>query len=187
MATLFADLFVSVDGYARGTRSPAYFGYDGPDLERWIAETRDHPQRLVMGRVTYETLAGIPEEARDDGWRSMAETPTYVFSRTLESVDWPKATLVHDDVASAVADLKADGGHDLRTVGSLSLVRQLLAAGLVDRLRLMVFPLVLGESGVEPFFAGLPDIGLDLVDQAVLDGRLLLCDYRPTDPPPYTD
>jgi dihydrofolate reductase len=182
---VLADVFISIDGAARGARSPAYFGYDGPDLQRWISDEQARPQRLVLGRVTYEILSGIPEEARDDGWRSMQATPSLVFSRTLESVDWPNATVVRDDLKAAVRALKDDGGPDLRTVGSLSLVRQLLEAGLVDRLRLMIFPLVLGETGEEPLFSGLPDVGFELVEQSVLDGRIVLCDYRPAGLPPY--
>src|SRR6185312_12600771 len=116
MAMVLADVFISVDGAARGARSPAYFGYDGPDLQRWIRDEQARPQRLVLGRVTYEILSGLPEEARDDGWRSMQATPSLVFSRTLESVDWPNATVVRNDLTAAVRTLKDDGGPDLRTV-----------------------------------------------------------------------
>jgi dihydrofolate reductase len=78
-----------------------------------------------------------------------------------------------------------DGDTGLRTIGSLSLVSQLLEAGLVDRLRLLVFPLIAGETGQEPAFARLPDIGLDLVGQSVFDGRIVLSEYRPSGMPPY--
>jgi dihydrofolate reductase len=77
------------------------------------------------------------------------------------------------------------GDTSLRTIGSLSLVSQLLGAGLVDRLRLLVFPLIAGETGQEPAFARLPDIGLDLMGQSVLDGRIVLSEYRPSGVPPY--
>lgn len=81
--------------------------------------------------------------------------------------------------------MKASEDVDLRTIGSLSLVGQLLNAGQVDRLRLMVFPLILGTTGQEPFFARLDDIALELVSETVLDGRVVLCDYRPAGAPPY--
>lgn len=186
MPELIADLFVSVDGMARGSRSPGYFGYGGPDLDRWIHREMDRPQRIVLGRNTYAALDSIPEPYRDEGWHRMASTPTVVFSRTLDAVSWPHATLRGDDVVDGVRELKADGA-DLRTVGSLSLVRRLLGAGLVDHIRLLVFPLIVGETGQEPFFAQLPDIGLELVDQSVLDGRIVLSDYRPSGAPPYAD
>lgn len=183
MSELIADLFISVDGCAKGSRSPAFFGFGGPDLDRWIADQMKRPQRHLMGRKTYEALAALPEPVHDEGSLSRAATPTTVFSRTLRAVSWPQAT-ISDDLAGTVSRLKA-GDTSLRTIGSLSLVSQLLGAGLVDRLRLLVFPLIAGETGQEPAFARLPDIGLDLVGQSVLDGRIVLSEYRPSGVPPY--
>jgi dihydrofolate reductase len=136
-----------------------------------------------MGRKTYEALAALPEPVSDEGGLSLAATPTTVFSRTLPTVSWPQET-VADDLASTVRRLKA-GDTDLRIIGSLSLVRQLLGAGLIDRLRLLVFPLIVGETGQEPAFAQMPDVALDLVGQSVLDDRIVLSEYRPSGPPPY--
>jgi len=82
MSELIADLFISVDGYAKGSRSPAYFGFGGPDLDRWIGDQMKRPQRHLMGRETYEALAALPEPAHDEGSLSLAATPTTVFSRT---------------------------------------------------------------------------------------------------------
>ena len=76
--------------------------------------------------------------------------------------------------------MKADSDVPLRTMGSLSLARQLANAGLVDRLRLMTFPLFAGESGREPAFADMGSADLELVDHRALDGRVLLVEYRPT-------
>jgi dihydrofolate reductase len=92
-----------------------------------------------------------------------------VFARTLWAASWPQATI----------------SNDLVGIGSLSPVSQLLGTGLVDRLRLLVFPLIAGETGQEPAFARLPDIGLDLVGQSMLDGRIVLSEYRPAGVPPY--
>jgi dihydrofolate reductase len=183
MSELIADLFISVDGCAKGSRSPAYFGFGGPDLDRWIGDQMKRPQRHLMGRKTYEALAALPELVHDEGLLSLAATPTTVFSRTLRAVSWPQVT-ISDDLAGTVGRLKA-GDTSLRTIGSLSLVSQLLGAGLVDRLRLLVFPLIAGETGQEPAFARLPDIGLNLVGQSVLDGQIVLSEYRPSGVPPY--
>jgi dihydrofolate reductase len=182
---LVADLFLSVDGFAAGSRSPGYFGFGGPDLERWIGEEMERGYLSVMGRRTYALLSSLPEPARDESWYRMAQAPTVVFSRTLESASWPGATINDRDVVDEVPALKAEAGTDLRTVGSLSLVRQLLAAGRLDRLRLMVFPLIVGETGREPFFAQLGDVALELESETVLDGRAVLLDYRPGGLPPY--
>jgi dihydrofolate reductase len=184
---LFADMFVSVDGSAFGTRSPGYFGYYGPDLERWINEEDARPHRNIMGRKTYEVLAALPEEARDEGWEQTTRTPTILFSRTLTATDWPGVELSAADAVEEVRRLKQTEGSDLRTVGSLSLVQQFLKAGLVDHLRLMVFPLVISESGEQPLFERVGDFELHLEGQAVLDDRIVLLDYRPGGAPPYAD
>jgi dihydrofolate reductase len=185
MVDLSVDIFVSVDGYAFGSRSPGYFGFYGPDLESWINEHGDRPHRALMGRRTYTTLNELPEEVQDEGWQRMVTTPTVVFSRTLASVDWPGATLCRRDAVDEVRTLKQSDGRDLRTIGSLSLARQLLSADLVDHLRLLVFPVVLGETGQQPALAGAPDRALELVDHSILDGRIACYDYRPAGPPPY--
>ena len=187
MPELVADVFLSVDGFAASSRSPGYFGFGGPDLERWIGDEMDRGYLTVMGRTTYELLSSLPEQARDESWHRMADAPTVVFSRTLQSASWPGATINANDVVDEIPTLKAGAQGDLRTVGSLSLVRQLLDAGRLDRLRLMVFPLIVGETGREPFFADLHDVALELVSETVLDGRIVLLDYRPAGPPPYAN
>jgi dihydrofolate reductase len=183
MSTVIADLFVSADGYAKGTHSPGYFGYLGPDLDRWITDEQEKPQHLVMGRRSYELLAGLPDEARDDGYERMVRQQTTVFSTTLEATDWPGATVEPRDVVEVVREGKEAEGPPLRTMGSLSIVRQLVNAALVDRLRLMVFPLFVGPSGAEPALDGLDEGELELADQRVLDGRILLVEYLPTGTP----
>ncbi|MFG3341308.1 dihydrofolate reductase family protein [Glycomyces sp. NPDC048151] len=187
-ATLTADLFVSADGWARGERSPGYFGYFGPDLQRWIEDESARPQHVLMGRRTYEALDSVPEEARDEGYARMTRLPVTVFSRTLPSAAWPGATVESGDLAESVRGLKATAETPLRTMGSLSVVRQLLNAGLVDRLRLMVFPLLVGPGGREAMLEGVEEAELDLVDQRVLDDRILLIEYAPTGRPvPHSD
>jgi dihydrofolate reductase len=108
-----------------------------------------------------------------------------LFSRTLHAADWPGLKVVDEGLVPFVRAKKTDGEPELRTLGSLSLVRQLLTAGLVDRLKLIVCPLVLSQTGIEPLFAGLPDLGLDLLSTEVLDKRVLLLEYRPAGAPPY--
>jgi dihydrofolate reductase len=180
MSTLTVDMFVSVDGWAGSDGLPGYFGYLGPELEQWIRDEGDAPQTLLLGRTTYEMLAGLPEEARDEGWQRMAATDKIVFSTTLTEASWANTRLCGDDVVDEVRALKAGGDVPIRTAGSLSLARQLMDAGLVDRLRLMTFPLVAGGAGREPFFRDMGAADLELVDHRVLDGRVLLVEYHPT-------
>ena len=186
MPKLVCELIVSLDGFARGQRSPAYYGYFGPDFADWIKTNTGVSHQMLIGRKTYEALNALPAEVRDEGWKRTTTTPGWLFSRTLEATDWPRLKIVHDELVGFVRELKRTDGPELRTLGSLSLVRQLFAANLVDRLKLVVCPLVLPQTGVEPIFEGLPDIGFDLLSTKVLDGRVLLLDYRPTGAPPYS-
>jgi dihydrofolate reductase len=182
-ADVIVDLFISADSFAKGEHSPGYFGYPGPDLTRWITDEQERPAHVLMGRRTYQVLAGLPEEARDASYRSMTRQTTTVFSRTLTAAEWPGAEVEPTDLVERVTQLKVTSAVPLRTVGSISLVKQLLNAHLVDRLRLMVFPLFVGPSGAEPAFDGLEEGELALTDQRVLDGRILLVEYRPTGRP----
>jgi dihydrofolate reductase len=180
MRELIADMFVSLDGHAYGEGAPAYFGYLGPDLERMIDDNVAEPQVLLMGRKTYEMMWEIVRDQPVEGRDRMNELPKVVFSRTLVGpLGWNNSRLAKEDLVDEVRSLKAEDGEPLRTIGSLSVVKALMQAGLVDRLRLVVFPLILGETGREPLFAGYPDIGLELVGTEVLDGRLVTLEYRP--------
>ena len=108
-----------------------------------------------------------------------------VFSRTLkEPLEWNNSRLAEGDLVDEVRSLKAEGDEPLRTMGSLSVVKGLLEAGLVDRLRLMAFPQLLGSTGREPIFEGPPDIDLVLAGTDVLDGRLVALGYRPANANP---
>lgn len=185
MGQLTADLFTTLDGYAFGEGAPAYFGYPGPDLDRWIDEHLAGPQVLLMGRVTYEMMSAIVRDQPVEGADRMNELPKVVFSGMLEEpLEWNNSRLVKADLVDEIRSLKAEGGDPLRTIGSLSVVKSLMGAGLVDRLRLVVFPQILGETGREWIFDGLPDIDLQLVGTDVLDGRLVVLEYRPANADP---
>lgn len=180
-SALIVDLFVSVDGYAGSDGLPGYFGYLGPELADWIASESAVPQTVLMGRRTYDVLGALPEQERDESWEAMTHRPTVVFSRTLSRVEWPGARLCRADAVEEVRRLKAETDRPpLRTTGSLSLARQLLAAGLVDRLRLMRFPVLAGAAGRELAFSAAASTDLQLVDTRVLDGQILLAEWAPT-------
>src|SRR5437870_5042804 len=178
MSDLVCELIMTLDGFARVQRSPAYYGYSGSDFANWIKTNSAVPHRMLIGRKTYEMLNGLPAEVRDEGWERTTTTPGWLFSRTLKATDWPGLKVVDDDVVDFVRKLKGTNGTELRTLGSLSLIRQLLVAALVDCLKLVVCPLVLPKTGIEPIFEGLPDIGFDLLSTKVLDGHVLLLEYR---------
>jgi dihydrofolate reductase len=110
----------------------------------------------------------------------LTELPKVVFSSTLKApLSWANTELVDGDAVQTVKDMKRDS-RPLRTIGSLSLCRSLLEAGVVDRFRVVVFPVITGATGKERIFDGYPDIALDLVDSRTFDGRLQLLEYVPT-------
>lgn len=181
MRELTVDLFSTLDGYGGGgPQSAPYWGYDGPELQKWVADQLAVEHVTLMGATTYRAMAEVVEQGDDPSFARMAELPKIVFSRTLTPpLTWANTTLVSESVETAVPALKAlDDGLPMRTMGSFSLARSLFRLNLVDRLRVMVFPTLHGTSGEEPVFTDLPDVTLNLVDTTVLDGRLVLLDYR---------
>ncbi|MGA8035177.1 MAG: dihydrofolate reductase family protein [Candidatus Acidiferrales bacterium] len=133
-----------------------------------------------MGRVTYLALAEFSAAATDELSLRMSALPKFVLSSTLKKpLPWKNTRMMSGDLAREICALKEHPGEPLRAVSSISLVKSLMQLGLVDRLRLMVFPLVLGSAGREPIYAGYPQSGLELLDTKVLDGRLILLEYRP--------
>ena len=103
------------------------------------------------------------------------------MSRTLRGpLDWPDATLENGDAVDVVARLKEESDVPLRSNGSLSLNRALLAAGLVDRVQLTIFPVITGQTGVDPIFQGAADFDLELIESRTLDGHTQELIYRPT-------
>jgi len=178
---LTADLFTSLDGFASGANEAAFFGYFGEELGKWVSDHLQQPQLLIMGRVTYEALAQFAPSDPDPVSARMTEVPKLLFSSTLkEPLTWKNARLAKASLADEIRALKRQPGDLLRSIGSISLVRSMMQLGLVDRLRLMVFPVILGTAGREPIYASYPRMALELVDTKVLDSRLILLEYRPS-------
>jgi len=180
MRELTADLFISLDGLASGLNQAPYFGYFGQDLARWVRDHLDQPQILIMGRATYVALAQFSATATDELSVKMSNLPKLVFSSTLnEPLAWKNTRLLKGAVADEIGVLKQERGDPLRSIGSISLVKSMMQLGLVDRLRLMVFPLILGSAGRESIYDGYQQTSLELIDMKVLDSRLILLEYRP--------
>jgi dihydrofolate reductase len=187
MPSVVSELIVSLDMCARGTKSPGYYGYSGPELDAWLTARSEEPHRNLIGRKTYDMLNALPEQARDDGWRRMTRQAGFLFSRTLDACDWPGLALVHEDVTEHVRELKQGDGTELRVLGSISVMHQLAKAGLLDVLRLIVCPLVLPETGIERLFENMTDMAFSLAASRALDGRILVLDYQPQGRPPRSD
>ncbi|GAA0808028.1 dihydrofolate reductase family protein [Spirilliplanes yamanashiensis] len=187
-ATYTFDIFTSLDGYgAAGGDWTGYWGRQGPELLDHRLALYSEPQRMVFGAATYRLFARMlaesteESEVRDPWVTRMRAMPATIVSSTLtEPLDWPDATIAHGDAADVVARLKQDSDVPLRSHGSLSLNRALLAAGLVDRLQVTLFPVITGATGLEPIFAGAADFDLDLLESRTLDGHIQELVYRPT-------
>ena len=182
------DVFSSLDGYGSNSGDwGGYWGKHGPELLAHRLALYDREQRMVFGANTYRQfvrmLASSTEaSAVGDPWvtriRSM---PATVVSTTLEGhLDWPEATVVGGDAVDVVARLKVESEALLRSHGSLSMNRALMAAGLVDRVQVTLFPVITGRTGLEPIFQGAADFDLELIESRTLDGNIQELIYRPT-------
>jgi dihydrofolate reductase len=189
-ATYTFDVFSTLDGFGSYNSSGdwgGYWGKQGPEfLDRRLAQYSQE-QRLVLGATTFRDfmhfLGPATEEStvNDPINTRMKNMPTTVISATLQGpLDWPDATLVSGDAVDIVARLKAESTVPLRSHGSLSLNRALMAAGLVDRVQLTIFPVISGQTGADPVFQGAADFDLELLESRTLDGRIQELVYRPT-------
>jgi dihydrofolate reductase len=181
MSTLTIDLFSSLDGFGGAEGWPGYYGKEGPELMAWLEEKLAEDHLIVMGAKTYRMMSQIVTEGDDPTFARMAEIPKVVFSSTLEApLTWANTELVAEDAVTAVRRMKDEGDLPMRTMGSISLDKALVRAGLVDVLQVTVFPVVTAQSGLEPLYADWPDLDLDLVEARTLDGRMQVLKYVPT-------
>jgi len=188
-ATYTFDVFSSLDGFgsASGGDWGGYWGKQGPELLDHRLGLYSDEQRMVFGANTYrlfaQMLASSTEESgvRDPWVTRMRSLPATVVSTTLEGpLDWPDATVVSGDAVDVVARLKEESQVPLRSHGSLSMNRALMAAGLVDRVQVTLFPVITGENGSAPIFEGAADFDLELIESRTLDRNIQELIYRPT-------
>ena len=177
---VLVDFIISLDGYAAADDWPGLWGFGGPEYFAWLEQLPENDYAILMGATTYRLMSGFAE-SNEAAFAEMTARPKIVFSSTLEEpLTWASSRLVNGDAVEAVREMKENGEVSMATVGSLSVCRSLLKAGLVDRLRLVVFPVITGSSGRERIYDGYPDVSLKLVDSKTLDGRLQLFEYVPT-------
>ncbi len=164
-----------------------YWGKQGPELLAHRYEAYAGEQRMVFGATTYRAFASMlaasseGDDVRDPWVNRMRGLPTYVVSSTLtEPLDWPDATVVSGDAVEIVRRLKEESDVPLRSHGSLRLNRALMAAGLVDRLQVTLYPVISGQTGDEPIFAGAADFDLELLESRTLDSHITELVFRPS-------
>ena len=187
-ATYTFDVFSSLDGFGAASADwSGYWGKQGPELLEHRLALYGGDQRMVFGANTYRLFERMLAESTEDSevrdpWVTrMWRTPATVVSTTLEGpLNWPDATLVSGDAVDVVAQLKQESDVPMRSHGSLSVNRALMAAGLVDFVQVTLFPVITGRTGLDPVFKDAADFDLELVEHRTLDGHIQELTYRPT-------
>ncbi|MEU6824198.1 dihydrofolate reductase family protein [Streptomyces atriruber] len=187
-ATYTFDVFSSLDGFGAADGNwTGYWGKQGPELLDRRLALYSEDQRMVLGANTYrlfaQMLASSTQESdvRDPWVTRMRSLPATVVSNTLAGpLDWPDADVASGDAVDVVARLKKASEVPLRSHGSLSMNRALMAAGLVDRVQVTLFPVITGRTGLDPIFRGAADFDLELIEHRTLDGHIQELIYRPT-------
>src|ERR1700756_3937873 len=180
-ATYTFDVFSSLDGFGSvsGGDWGGYWGKQGPELLAHRLALYGEEQRMVFGAKTYRLFADMlaasteESEVRDPWVTRMVSQPAIIVSNTLEGpLDWADGTVLRGDAVDVVARLKEESDVPLRSHGSLSMNRSLMAAGLVDQIQVTVFPVITGQNGSDPIFRGAADFDLELIESQTLDGNI---------------
>ncbi len=190
MSELLVDFITSLDGYGAAEGWPGWWGLQGPEYLAWLAEQPERHYTILMGATTYRQMSGFVEQleasefdAASDEAASIEELSNaskVVFSSTLQKpLALPNTRLVRGDPVEAVLSMKRHESTPMRTLGSLTLCRSLLEAGLVDRFRVVVFPVITGRTGSDRIYDGYPDVALEMVASRTFDGRIQLLEYMP--------
>jgi dihydrofolate reductase len=191
MPELIVDFITSLDGYGEAEGWPGWWGLEGPEYLGWLGQQPERDYTILMGAKTYRLMFGFASQAeasRSDfttdeqaSIDELANAQKVVFSSTLQApLPWANTRLVSGDAVEAVRAMKRDGSSPMRTLGSLTLCRSLLEAGLVDRFRVVVFPVITGSTGRERIYDGYPDVALGMVASRTFDGGIQLLEYIPT-------
>lgn len=190
MQELLVDFITSLDGYGAAEGWPGWWGLEGPEYLGWLAEQPERHYTILMGANTYHLMYGFTSQAstsesdlrsdEEDSISELTNASKVVFSSKLQApLSWANTRLVSRDAIEAVRKMKQEGDSPLRTIGSISLCRSLLKAGLVDRFRVVVFPVITGSTGSDRIYDGYPDVALDMIASRTFDGRIQLLEYVP--------
>ncbi len=179
MPELVVDFITSLDGYASAEGWPGWWGLEGPEYLAWLAASPEADYLVLMGANTYRLMYSFTRQG-EPGTDVLGGMAKVVFSNTLtEPLEWENSTLVGGDPVEAVRQMRQTGDRSMRTIGSLTLCRSLLEAGLVDRFRVVMFPVITGATGRERIYDGYPDVALDMLQSRTFDGRIQLVEYAP--------
>jgi dihydrofolate reductase len=189
MRELIVNTFVTLDGVMQAPGGPEEdpdggfehggwsFGYWDEQMQNAMGDLMGKPFDLVLGRKTYEIFAAFWPNSDDPGAEALNGATKHVASTTLKSLEWENARLIEGDVPDGVRGLKAADGPELQVHGSGNLIQTLLEHGLIDEIRLLTFPLVLGE-GKRLFDGGTVPAGMELTNSEVSSTGVVMATYR---------
>lgn len=179
MRKIIAGLFVSLDGVME---SPErwHFPYFNEEMGEAVGSQMAEADAMLLGRVTYQEFADAFAGAGDDNPMAaqMTNTPKFVVSTTLDAVEWRNSTLIKGNVVEEITKLKQQPGKHILISGSATLVRSLLRANVLDELRLLIHPIVVG-SGKRLFEDEGYQVPLKLVDAKTFGTGVLYLTYEP--------
>lgn len=185
---LMVDFITSLDGYGAAEGWPGWWGLEGPEYLGWLEGQPERGFVVLMGSKTYELMSGMAQSAGADEFSDeetesitgLAAAEKVVISSTLKPpYAWPNTTVLSGDVVELVSELKRTATKPIHTLGSVSLCRSLMAAGLVDRFRVVIFPVITGRTGADRIYDGYEDFALELVESRTFDDRSQLLEYVP--------
>lgn len=177
MRKLIVTEFISLDGVIE---NPAWtFKYWNDDIAQFKGEETSADEPLLLGRVTYEGFAAAwPNRTDGDpGAAYFNGTRKYVVSTTLDTLAWNNSVLISENVAEEITKLKQEDGPDIVVHGSGNLIQTLLANNLVDRIRLLVYPVVLGKG--QRLFTEETTATLELVESRAFGNGVVALIYQP--------
>jgi dihydrofolate reductase len=186
MRKVVVSEFITIDGVFGDPGGAEKTEHGGWSFKFWSDESAKYKYDelfaadvLLLGRITYEGFAAAwPAMSDDEFGGRMNSVPKYVASTTLDKVEWQNSHLLEGDVVEAVSALKQQDGQNILVGGSGELADTLLRAGLVDELRFLVSPVVLG-SGRRFFKDGSPPTTMELVEAVTFGTGVLGLTYRP--------
>lgn len=188
---LLVDFICSLDGYGAAEGWPGWWGLESPEYLAWLDQEPERDYTVLMGANTYRLMSEFATKAKDAeknapltdedaSFVELTKASKVVFSSTLQPpLSWANTRLISGDAVEAVREMKREGNGPMRTLGSLALCKSLLKAGLVDRFRVVVFPVITGSSGYDRIYDGYPDVALDMVASRTFDSKIQLLEYVP--------
>ncbi len=175
MRNIVVTEFLSLDGVME---APAWtFRYWNDEIAQFKGDETNASDALLLGRVTYQGFAAAWPQSTDAGAAYFNSVRKYVVSTTLDTVEWNNSTLINDHIVEAISNLKQQDGQDIVVHGSATLVHTLMQHDLVDRYRLLVYPLVLG-TGKRLFPAG-TTATLKLLEAQAFSSGVVALVYEP--------